>query len=34
MPDARYVEVPGNHMSAVTMPTLGEVIVSFLEGGQ
>lgn len=28
--DARFVEVPGNHMSAVTRPELGDAIVSFL----
>jgi pimeloyl-ACP methyl ester carboxylesterase len=30
LPDARYVEVPGNHMSAVTRPDLGRAIVDFL----
>jgi pimeloyl-ACP methyl ester carboxylesterase len=30
LPDARYVEVPGNHMSAVTKPELGLAIVDFL----
>ena len=30
MPLARYVEVPGNHMSAVTDPTLAAVIRDFL----
>lgn len=30
LPDARFVEIPGNHMSAVTRPELGEAIVSFL----
>ena len=30
LPDARYVEVPGNHMSAVTMPALGGAISAFL----
>lgn len=30
LPNARYVEVPGNHMSAVTMPELGTAIVEFL----
>lgn len=28
--DARYVEVPGGHMSAVTKPELGEAIAAFL----
>jgi pimeloyl-ACP methyl ester carboxylesterase len=28
--DGRYVEVPGNHMSAVTRPDLGEAIADFL----
>lgn len=32
LPDARYVEVPGNHMSAVTKPELGKVIAAFLAG--
>jgi pimeloyl-ACP methyl ester carboxylesterase len=30
--DARYVEVPGNHMSAVTKPDLGRAIADFLGG--
>ncbi|QDZ07686.1 alpha/beta hydrolase [Sphingomonas panacisoli] len=30
LPDARYVEVPGNHMSAVIKPELGQAIASFL----
>jgi pimeloyl-ACP methyl ester carboxylesterase len=30
LPDARYVEVPGNHMSAVTRPELGRSIADFL----
>jgi pimeloyl-ACP methyl ester carboxylesterase len=30
LPDARYVEVPGNHMSAVTRPDLGHAIADFL----
>jgi pimeloyl-ACP methyl ester carboxylesterase len=30
MPDARYVEVPGNHMSAVMKPELGRAIADFL----
>lgn len=32
LPQARYVEVPGNHMSAVTKPELGQAIASFLAG--
>lgn len=30
LPDARYVEIPGNHMSAVARPELGDAIVDFL----
>ena len=30
LPDGRYVEVPGNHMSAVTRPELGRAIADFL----
>jgi pimeloyl-ACP methyl ester carboxylesterase len=30
LPDARYIEVPGNHMSAVTKPELGRAIADFL----
>src|SRR4051812_21996958 len=30
--DARYVEVPGNHMSAVTKSDLGRAIAEFLSG--
>jgi pimeloyl-ACP methyl ester carboxylesterase len=30
LPNARYVEVPGTHMSSVTRPELGKAIVSFL----
>jgi pimeloyl-ACP methyl ester carboxylesterase len=30
LPVARFVAIPGNHMSAVTRPELGEAIVSFL----
>lgn len=33
LPDARYVEVPGNHMSAVTRPELGQAIADFLHDG-
>lgn len=30
LPDARFIEVPGNHMSAVTKPELGRAIADFL----
>jgi pimeloyl-ACP methyl ester carboxylesterase len=30
LPNARYVEVPGNHMSAVTRPELGRAMADFL----
>jgi pimeloyl-ACP methyl ester carboxylesterase len=30
LPDGRYAEVPGTHMSSVTRPELGEAIVCFL----
>lgn len=30
LPDARYVEVPGGHMSAVVRPELGRAIADFL----
>ena len=30
LPDARYAEVPGNHMSVVTKPELGRAIANFL----
>jgi pimeloyl-ACP methyl ester carboxylesterase len=30
LPRARYVEVPGNHMSAVTKPELGRAMADFL----
>jgi pimeloyl-ACP methyl ester carboxylesterase len=30
LPDARYAEVPGNHMSAVTKPDFGRAIADFL----
>lgn len=30
LPEARYVEIPGNHMSAVVKPELGQAIVDFL----
>lgn len=32
--DARYAEVPGNHMSAVTKPELGQTIAAFLAEGK
>ncbi len=32
LPDARYVEVPGGHMSAVVHPELGQAIADFLSG--
>ncbi len=31
LPNARYAEVPGNHMSSVTRPELGAAIASFLK---
>jgi pimeloyl-ACP methyl ester carboxylesterase len=30
LPNGRYVEVPGNHMSAVTKPELGRALADFL----
>jgi pimeloyl-ACP methyl ester carboxylesterase len=30
LPDARFEQVPGTHMSSVTEPELGEAIVRFL----
>ena len=30
LPHGDYVEVPGNHMSAVTKPELGRAIADFL----
>ncbi|HVJ00073.1 MAG TPA: alpha/beta fold hydrolase [Sphingomonas sp.] len=30
LPDGRFVEIPGNHMSAVTKPELGGAIMDFL----
>ena len=30
LPDARFVEIPGTHMSSVTKPELGEAIARFL----
>jgi pimeloyl-ACP methyl ester carboxylesterase len=32
LPDGRFEEVPGTHMSSVTEPALGEAIVCFLAG--
>lgn len=32
LPDARYVEIPGTHMSCVTQRQLGEAIAGFLAG--
>lgn len=32
LPDARYEEVPGGHMSSVTKPELGQAIAGFLGG--
>jgi pimeloyl-ACP methyl ester carboxylesterase len=32
LPNGRYVEIPGNHMSAVTKPALGQSIATFLRG--
>jgi pimeloyl-ACP methyl ester carboxylesterase len=31
LPDARYIAVPGTHMSSVTKPELGEAITGFLK---
>jgi pimeloyl-ACP methyl ester carboxylesterase len=31
LPDGRFVEVPGNHMSSVTKPELGRAIADFLQ---
>ena len=30
LPQGEFVEIPGNHMSAVTRPELGDAIVEFL----
>jgi hypothetical protein len=30
LPQGRYVSVPGNHMSAVTKPELGQAMAEFL----
>lgn len=32
LPDGRYAPIPGNHMSSVTRPELGEAIAGFLRG--
>ena len=32
LPDARYAEIPGTHMSSVTRPELGQAIARFLAG--
>jgi pimeloyl-ACP methyl ester carboxylesterase len=32
LPDARYAEIPGNHMSCVARPELAQAIASFLAG--
>jgi pimeloyl-ACP methyl ester carboxylesterase len=32
LPNARFAEVPGNHMSAVTKPELGQTIADFVAG--
>lgn len=32
LPHARYVEIPGNHMSSVVQPELGDSIAAFLRG--
>jgi pimeloyl-ACP methyl ester carboxylesterase len=31
LPDARFVEVPGTHMSSVTLPAFGDAITDFLK---
>ncbi|HTH98373.1 MAG TPA: alpha/beta hydrolase [Stellaceae bacterium] len=33
MPDARFATIPGNHMSAVTRPELGDAMAEFLGSG-
>jgi pimeloyl-ACP methyl ester carboxylesterase len=30
LPDARYITIPGTHMSSVTKPELGAAIAEFL----
>jgi pimeloyl-ACP methyl ester carboxylesterase len=32
LPNGRFVEIPGNHMSAVSRPELGQAIIDFLAG--
>lgn len=32
LPDGRFVEIPGNHMSAVSRPELAAALVAFLRG--
>jgi len=32
LPYGLFVEIPGNHMSAVTRPELGDSLVEFLAG--
>lgn len=32
LPDARLVEIPGNHMQSVTRPEMGKALVEFLTG--
>ena len=32
LPDAALVDIPGNHMSCVTKPELGQAIARFLAG--
>ncbi len=32
LPNARYVEIPGNHMNCVTKPELGAAMAAFLAG--
>ena len=32
LPNGRYAQVPGNHMSSVTTPQFGEAIADFLSG--
>ena len=29
LPDATFVEIPGNHMSAVTLPDMGDAIANW-----
>lgn len=32
LPNGRYIEIPGTHMSSVTEPAMGQAIVAFLAG--